>query len=53
MQFADKWFFQSPFDANEMFCLHNKSVLFTNHKQPLWTCDQIPYVLSDKKFICQ
>ena len=34
-QFADKWFFQSPFDANEMFCLPNKFVLVTNHKQPL------------------
>ena len=28
-------FFQSPFKANEMFCLPNKFVLFTNHKQPL------------------
>ena len=28
-------FFQSPFEANEMFCLLNKFVLITNHKQLL------------------
>ena len=28
-------FFQSPFEANEMFCLLNRLVLFNNQKQPL------------------
>ena len=52
-------FFQSPFEVNKIFCLPNKFVLFTNHKQPLkcvWqkvisSCDQISYILFDKEFI--
>ena len=28
-------FFQSPFEANEMFCLLNKCFFFTNQKQSL------------------
>ena len=28
-------FFQSPFEANEMFCFYVTNLLFTNHKQPL------------------
>ena len=28
-------FLQSPFEANEVFCLPNRFGLFTNHKQPL------------------
>ena len=37
MQFTGKcfFFFQSPFEVNEMFCVPNKFVLFANHKQPL------------------
>ena len=56
-QFVGEWFFQSPFEANEMFCLLNKFVLFTNQKQPLKCVqqigylDQIPYILSEKEFI--
>ena len=32
----DWWFFfQSPFEVNEMFCLRNKFVLFNNQRHPL------------------
>ena len=38
------FFFQSPFEANKMFCLANKFVLFTNHKQPLKCVQQNNYL---------
>ena len=53
--------FQSPFKPNEMFCLPNKFVLFTNHKQSLKCVQQnscldlwsntLSNILSDKVFI--
>ena len=44
VQFASKWFFQSPFQENKMFCLPNKFVVFTNHKQPLKCVQQNSYL---------
>ena len=44
MQFAGRRFFQSPFEAIKMFSLHNKFVLFTNHKQPLTCVRQNSYL---------
>ena len=44
---AIRWqmfFFQSPFEANEMFCVPNKFVLFANHKQPLKCVRQNSYL---------
>ena len=38
------FFFQSPFEANEMFCLPNKFVLFGNNKQPLKCVGQNSYL---------
>ena len=35
------FFFQSQSEANEMFCLLNKFVLFTNQNQPLNVFDKI------------
>ena len=44
-KFAGKcFFFQSPFEANEMFCVPNKFVLFGNHKQPLKCVGQNSYL---------
>ena len=43
-KFAGKWFFQSPFEAYKIFCLPNKFVLFTNHKQPLKCVRQNSYL---------
>ena len=59
MQFAGEFFFffQSIFNANEMFYLLNKFVIFTKQKSShgnvsgktvIRTCDHIPYILSDK-----
>ena len=42
--FLTNGFFQSPFEANKMFCLPNKFVLFTNHKQPLKCVQQNSYL---------
>ena len=38
------FFFQFPFEANEMFCVPNKFVLFANHKQPLKFVRQNSYL---------
>ena len=38
------FFFQSPFEANEMFCVPNKFVLFAYHKQPLKCVRQNSYL---------
>ena len=44
-QFAGKcFFFQSPFEANKMFSLPNRFVLFTNHNQPLKCVRQNTYL---------
>ena len=37
-------FFQSPFEANEIFCLHNKFVLLTKHKKLLKCVQQKSYL---------
>ena len=41
IQFANKW---SPFEANIMFCLLNKFVLFTSQKPPLQCVRQNSYL---------
>ena len=38
------FFFQSPFEENEKFCLLNKFVLFINQKQPLKSVWQNSYL---------
>ena len=44
-QFADEWvFFHFSFEANEMACLLNKFVLFTNQKQSLKYVRQSSYI---------
>ena len=49
-QFAGEcFFFQSPFEANEIFCLLNKFVLFNNQKQPLKCVRQNSYGKSSTK----
>ena len=41
---GEYFFFQSRFEANEMFCLRMKSVLLTNQKQPLKFVQQNSYL---------
>ena len=38
------FFFQSPFEANKMFCIPNKFVLFANHKLQLKCVGQNSYL---------